>query len=143
MGLLVIFALWIFYHDMGLTGKVRIDKWLWAVRVYKTRSMAAEACRKGRIIINSTEVKPSHEVKTGEIIFVRKLPVVYTLRVIELVQNRLPSQRVREFMEDITSPDELEKLRIKDMTFFKRDRGTGRPTKKERRLLDNITNSDK
>ena len=123
---------------MPTPDKVRIDKWLWAVRIFKTRSLAAEACKKGRVIINSMEVKPSREVKTGETIFVRKLPVVYTIRVVGLVENRLPAQRVKEFMEDLTSPEELDKLRIKETTFFKRDRGTGRPTKKERRLLDDI-----
>lgn len=106
--------------------------------MFKTRSMAAEACKKGRIIINGSEVKPSHEVKTGEIIFVRKLPVIYTLKVKELVHNRLPAHRVVEFVEDLTSPEEVDKLKIKDTAFFTRDRGAGRPTKKERRLLDNI-----
>jgi ribosome-associated heat shock protein Hsp15 len=123
--------------------KVRIDKWLWAIRVFKTRSLAAEACKKGRIIINGMAVKPSHEVKTGEIIFVRKLPVVYTLEVKGLVVNRLPAQRVKEFMNDLTSPEEIEKLRIKDTAFFKRDRGEGRPTKRDRRLIDNIINNKK
>ncbi|HJZ39794.1 MAG TPA: RNA-binding S4 domain-containing protein [Bacteroidales bacterium] len=125
---------------MSTSDRVRIDKWLWAVRIYKTRSLAAEACKKGRIIINSMEVKPSHEVKPGETIFIRKLPVVYTIRVTGLVENRLPAQRVKEFMDDLTSPEELDKLRIKETTFFKRDRGAGRPTKKERRLLDDIIN---
>ncbi len=104
--------------------------------------MAADACHKGRIIINGTEVKPSHEVKPGEIIFVRKLPVIYTLLVRGLVHNRLPAQRVKEFVDDLTSPEELEKLKINERSFFKRDRGTGRPTKKERRLLDNIINTN-
>jgi ribosome-associated heat shock protein Hsp15 len=126
-----------------VTERVRIDKWLWAMRIYKTRSMATEACRKGRIIINGSEVKPSHEVKQGETIFVRKLPIVYTVRVKELIHNRLPAQRVKDFMDDLTSPEELEKLKISDSAFFKRDRGTGRPTKKERRLIDDIINSDK
>ena len=127
---------------MSTSERVRIDKWLWAVRIYKTRGLAAEACKKGRIIINGMEVKPSREVRPGETIFVRKLPVVYTIRVTGLVENRLPAMRVKEFMEDLTSPEELDKLRIKDATFFKRDRGAGRPTKKDRRLLDDITNSD-
>ena len=113
------------------------------MRLYKTRSLATEACKKGRIIISGMEVKPSHEVKPGETIFVRKLPVVYTIRVKELINNRLPAQRVKDYMEDLTSPEELEKLKINDGVFFKRDRGTGRPTKKERRLLDDIINSDK
>jgi ribosome-associated heat shock protein Hsp15 len=128
---------------MTAAEKVRIDKWLWAVRIYKTRSLAADACKKGRIIINGTEVKPSHEVKPGEIVFVRKLPVIYTLQVRSLVHNRLPAQRVKEFVDDLTSPEELDKLKINDMAFFKRNRGAGRPTKKERRLLDNIINSSK
>jgi ribosome-associated heat shock protein Hsp15 len=127
---------------MSAPERIRIDKWLWAVRIFKTRSLATEACKKGRIIINNTEIKPSHEVKIGETIFVRKLPVVYTIRVSALTPNRLPAQRVREFMEDLTSPEELEKLKIKDSAFFKRDKGAGRPTKKERRLMDDIINSD-
>ncbi len=122
--------------------KVRLDKWLWAVRIYKTRSQATEACRKGRIIINGAEAKPSREIRTGDIIFIRKLPVVYTIRVTEQVANRLPAKRVHEYFDDITSPEELEKLKLKDMAFFKRDRGSGRPTKKERRLLDEIINQD-
>jgi ribosome-associated heat shock protein Hsp15 len=127
---------------MSVPEKVRIDKWLWAVRIYKTRTMAAEACKKGRIIINGMEVKPSRELKEGEIVFVRKLPVVYTLQVKELVHNRLPAQRVKEFVNDLTSPEELEKLKINEEAFFKRDRGAGRPTKKDRRLLDDIRNSN-
>jgi ribosome-associated heat shock protein Hsp15 len=118
--------------------KIRIDKWLWAMRIFKTRSLATDACRKGRIIINGNEVKPSHDVKPGETIFIRKLPVVYTVRVIAVSNNRLPAQRVKEFMEDLTSPEELEKLKINESSFFRRDKGSGRPTKKDRRLLDNI-----
>jgi ribosome-associated heat shock protein Hsp15 len=105
--------------------------------------MATEACRKGRIIINGSEVKPSHEVKLGESIFIRKLPVIYTIRVKELVNNRLPAQRVKDYMDDLTSTEELGKLKISDNAFLKRDSGAGRPTKKERRLLDDIINSDK
>jgi len=128
---------------MSLSEKVRIDKWLWAVRIYKTRSQASEACRKGRIMIDGMEVKPSRIVKTGDTLFIRKLPVVYTIRVKGLVENRLPAQRVREFAEDLTSAEELERLKLKDMVFFKRDKGAGRPTKKERRLLDDIIKRDK
>jgi ribosome-associated heat shock protein Hsp15 len=125
---------------MEKSGKVRIDKWLWAIRIYKTRSQASEACKMGRILISGMEVKPSREIRIGDVLFIRKLPVIYTLRVIALVENRLPASRVREFAEDLTSVEELEKLKIKDTAFFKRDRGTGRPTKKERRLLDDIIN---
>ena len=127
---------------MAVTERVRIDKWLWAVRIYKTRSMATEACKKGRIIINGFEVNPSHEVKLGEAVFIRKLPVVYTIRVKELVNHRLPAQHVKDYMDDLTSPEELEKLKIGDNAFFKRDSGAGRPTKRERRLLDDIVNSN-
>ncbi len=123
---------------MEAAERYRIDKWLWVVRLFKTRTLAAEACKKGRIIINGIEVKPSHEVKTGEIILVRKLPVVYTVKVKALTHNRLPAQKVNDYMEDLTSPEELEKLKLADSTFFKRDRGSGRPTKKDRRLLDNL-----
>lgn len=122
--------------------KVRIDKWLWAVRIYKTRSLAADACHKGRIIINGQEAKPSHEVRPGQVILVRKLPVVYTLKVKCLVYKRLPAQKIKEYFDDLTSPEELEKLKIRDSVFFKRDRGAGRPTKKQRRLLDSLINSD-
>jgi ribosome-associated heat shock protein Hsp15 len=125
---------------MSLSEKVRIDKWLWAVRIYKTRSQASEACKKGRILIDGFEVKPSRIVKIGDILFIRKLPVVYTIRVKELVENRLPAVRVKEFAEDLTSAEELAKLSIKDSAFFTRDKGTGRPTKKERRLMDDIIN---
>jgi ribosome-associated heat shock protein Hsp15 len=125
---------------MDLPGKMRIDKWLWAVRLFKTRSLATEACKKGRIIIQGVEVKPSREVKPGETILVRKLPLVYTIKVTALTHNRLPAARVKEFMDDITSPEELEKLKINDHAFFIRDKGTGRPTKKDRRLMDDLIN---
>jgi ribosome-associated heat shock protein Hsp15 len=125
---------------MSITEKVRIDKWLWAVRIYKARSQATEACKKGQIIINGMEVKPSREVKPGDIVFIRKLPVIYTVRIKCVLENRLPAHRVKEYLDDLTSPEELEKLKLKDMAFFRRARGAGRPTKKERRLLDNIIN---
>ncbi|MBN2275337.1 MAG: RNA-binding S4 domain-containing protein, partial [Bacteroidales bacterium] len=116
----------------------RIDKFLWAVRVFKTRNIAAEACKKGRIIIEGIPVKPSREVKHGDIIFVRKLPVVYTFRVIQLPGNRIPAQRVPEYIENMTSVEELHKLKIRETVFYSRQKGTGRPTKKERRLLDKV-----
>jgi ribosome-associated heat shock protein Hsp15 len=127
---------------MTIIDKVRIDKWLWAVRIYKTRSQAAEACKKGRIIINGIEVKPSREVKVGDTVFIRKLPLIYTIRIKGVLEHRIPANRVKDYVDDLTSTEELEKLKLKDMAFFKRDRGTGRPTKKERRLLDNILNSN-
>lgn len=125
---------------MSLSEKVRIDKWLWAIRIFKTRSQASEACKKGRILIGGIEVKPSRLVKIGDVIFVRKLPVVYTIRVKNLTGNRLPASRVTEFAEDMTSPGDLEKLKIRDEAFFQRDKGKGRPTKKDRRLMEDMFN---
>ena len=122
--------------------KVRLDKWLWSVRIFKTRSQATEACRKGRIIINGLEAKPSRDIRLGETILIRKMPVIYTVRVKALTEKRLSAKLVHDYVEDITSAEELEKLKLKDMAFFKRDRGAGRPTKKDRRLLDGIFNQE-
>ncbi len=119
-------------------GKTRIDKWLWAVRIFKTRSQASEACRKGRIIINGIQVKPSRDIKAGEIILIRKPPAVYTYKVKSLLQKRQSARLARECYEDLTSVEELNKLKINETLFFKRDRGAGRPTKKERRTLDKL-----
>jgi len=127
---------------MPLNHKVRLDKWLWAVRMYKTRSQSTDACRKGLVVINGSEAKPSREIHPGNTIFIRKPPVIYTIRVRETIEKRLPAKRIHEFVDDLTSPEELEKLKIKDMTFIKRDRGAGRPTKKERRQLDEIIKQD-
>lgn len=118
--------------------KYRIDKFLWAVRIYKTRSLASEACKKGRIIIDNIQVKPSREVKKGDTILIRKLPVIYTIRVKELTDNRIPARRVPEFIDDLTSIEELEKLKVNNSVFYTREKGSGRPTKKERRILDKI-----
>jgi len=119
-------------------GKTRIDKWLWAVRIFKTRSQASEACRKGRIIINGMQVKPSRDIKAGEIILIRKPPAVYTYKVKSLLQKRQSAPLARECYEDLTSVEELNKLKISESLFFRRDRGAGRPTKKERRILDKL-----
>ncbi len=118
--------------------KVRVDKWLWAVRIYKTRSLATEACKKGRVIIDDVQVKPSREIKTGDIILVRKLPVVYTYKVKDVLEKRLSARLVQDYIEDLTSVEELNKLNINETVFVKRDRGTGRPTKKERRVIDRM-----
>ncbi len=117
---------------------MRIDKWLWSVRVYKTRNQATEACKKGRVLVNSQEAKPSKEMHIGETILIRKLPVIYTYKILGIPGNRLSAKLVKEFVEDLTSPEELEKLKINDSFFVKRDPGTGRPTKRERRVLDNL-----
>lgn len=118
--------------------KVRIDKWLWAVRLFKTRSIAADACNKGRVLINNTTAKPSKELNGDETITVRKPPVIYTYKIKALVKNRLPAKLVPDYIEDLTSVEELDKLKIKETFFVQRDRGTGRPTKKERRIMDKL-----
>jgi ribosome-associated heat shock protein Hsp15 len=123
---------------MNPTDKHRIDKFLWAVRVFKTRSLAAEACKKGKVIIEGFPVKASREVKKGDIILVRKLPLIYTFKVKELLENRVSAKRVPEFVEDLTSVEELDKLKVRDTVFYSREKGKGRPTKKDRRLLDGV-----
>jgi len=119
---------------------VRIDKFLWSVRVFKTRSIASDECRKGRISINNVQVKPSRVITKNEVIAVRKPPVVFTYRVIEPIENRVGAKLVDQFVEDITTEDEKAKLDIKQsIATAYRDKGTGRPTKKERRLIDKLS----
>ncbi len=118
---------------------IRIDKFLWSVRIYKTRSIASDECRKGRIFINNIQVKPSRIVIINEIITVKKPPVNYSYRVIEPIENRVGAKLVAQFIEDLTPEEEKLKLEIGQsggMVF--RDKGTGRPTKKERRLIDRL-----
>lgn len=118
---------------------LRIDKWLWAVRIYKTRSDAADACRTNRVLINDAYTKPSREVRVGDIVSIKKLPVVFSFRVLELVSNRQPAKNIPSFAENITPQSELDKLNIpRETVFISRDRGTGRPTKKERRDIEEL-----
>ena len=117
---------------------VRIDKYLWAVRLYKTRTLATEACKKGRVSMDDMPAKPSRTVKAGDVIQVRKMPVNYSYRVKDPIEKRVGAKLVDQYVEDITSQEELQKLEMQDDFFVKRDRGAGRPTKKERRLLDDI-----
>ena len=117
---------------------VRIDKYLWAVRLYKTRTLATEACKKGRISVDDMPAKPSRGISAGDIIEVKKMPVVHSYRVLDPIEKRVGAKIVDKFVEDITPQKELQKLDMQDDFFMKRDRGTGRPTKKERRLLDDI-----
>lgn len=118
---------------------VRIDKFLWSVRLYKTRSIASDECRKGRILINNIQVKPSRVVLKNEIITVKKPPVIYTYRVIEPVENRVSAKLVESLIEDLTTEEEKSKLDMRQSvgTIY-RDKGTGRPTKKERRVIDKL-----
>ena len=119
--------------------EIRIDKFLWSVRLYKTRSIASDECRKGRIFINDIQVKPSRSVLKNEILTVKKPPVNYSYRVIEPIENRVGAKLVAQFIEDLTPEEEKLKLEIgKSGGMVYRDKGTGRPTKKERRLIDRI-----
>jgi len=115
----------------------RIDKWLWAARVFKTRSVAADACKNGRIIINGVSVKPSHIIKTGEMIHVRKPPVTYSYKVLKCIEQRVGAKSLPEIYENVTDTKQYELLEMSRISgFVDRARGTGRPTKKERRVLD-------
>ena len=122
---------------------VRIDKWLWAVRIYKTRSDAAEACRTGKVTVGGSEAKPSKELKEGDLLTVKKVPIMrYSYKVLALVERRLPAKDVPTYCLDITPQEELDKLNAPKETFFVvRDRGAGRPTKKERRDMDALWDS--
>jgi ribosome-associated heat shock protein Hsp15 len=119
--------------------EIRIDKFLWSVRIYKTRSIASDECRKGRILINDVQVKPSRNVIKGEVIIVKKPPVNYSYRIIEPIENRVGAKLVADFIEDLTPDCEKAKLDVKQAGgVIYRDKGTGRPTKKERRDIDKI-----
>ena len=118
---------------------VRIDKWLWAVRIYKTRSKATEACKKGRILIENLPAKPSREIHPGDIIEIKKAPITRKFKVLALAEKRMSAKLVDDFVEDITPPEEIELLETqKKMKWFSRKPGTGRPTKKDRRDLDDF-----
>lgn len=116
---------------------IRVDKWLWAVRIFKTRSDAAEACRNNKVMVNQTCCKPSRELRVGDIVSVRKLSVTYSFRVVGLVSNRQPAKNVPDYAENVTPQSELDKLNIPmETVFISRDKGTGRPTKKDRRDIE-------
>ena len=122
--------------------EVRLDKYLWSIRVYKTRSEATTACNGGKVRLNGADVKPSKAVKVGDTIVVRKGAVTYTYKVNALIDKRQGAKLVSEFAENQTPQEELDKLRAPVETFFlKRDRGAGRPTKKDRRQMDSLWDS--
>ncbi len=122
--------------------EVRIDKWLWAMRIFKTRTIATEACKKGRVLMGGVAVKPSRTIKTGDVIDVRKPPVTYSFRVKALTQNRLGAKLVPDYMENITPKSELDLLDIVKISgFIDRRKGLGRPTKREGRELAQFTES--
>lgn len=119
--------------------EVRIDKYLWSIRVYKTRSEATDACKGGKVRVNGGDIKPSKPVKVGDVIVARKGTVSYTYKVIQLIDKRQGAKLVPVYAENLTPAEELAKLRAPVETFFlKRDRGAGRPTKKDRRQMEDL-----
>lgn len=123
--------------------EVRIDKWLWAVRLFKTRTLAVEACKKGRVMILGTNIKPSRMIMVGDVIQIKKPPITYSFKVLDLSEKRMGAKLVPEFMEDATPQSEYDILELSKVSgFIDRDRGAGRPTKKDRRdLVDFIDDS--
>ena len=116
---------------------IRLDKYLWAVRVFKTRSDAADAIRNNRVMVNNAYAKPSRDVQVGDVITVKKMPVTYSYKVVDLVSSRQGAKNVPQYCLNITPQEELDKLSTPRETIFVfRERGTGRPTKKERREID-------
>ena len=115
----------------------RIDKWLWAARIFKTRSIAADACKNSRVTINGVNVKPSHMAKAGETVSVKKPPVIYSFRILQCIELRVGAKLIPNIYENVTDPKQYEILEMSRISgFVDRARGTGRPTKKERRSLD-------
>lgn len=120
--------------------EVRIDKWLWAVRIFKTRTIAADACKKNRVAIGNSNLKPSKMIKVGDVIDVRRPPVIYSFEVLGLYDKRMGAKLVPDFMKNVTSIEALEVLEMEKMSgFVDRARGTGRPTKKDRREMEDFT----
>ena len=117
----------------------RIDKWLWAARVFKTRSLAADACKNSRVTINGINVKPSHTIKVGETICVKKSPITYSYKVLKCIEQRVGAKLIPEIYENVTDAKQYELLEMSRISgFINRARGTGRPTKKDRRALDSF-----
>lgn len=120
--------------------EARLDKWLWAARIYKTRTLAADACKNSRVTINGAQAKPSRMVKPGDEVGVKKSPVTYTFRVKQAIEKRVGARLLPEVLDNITAPEQYELLEMSRISgFIDRARGTGRPTKKDRRALDEFT----
>lgn len=121
-------------------GEVRVDKWLWATRIFKTRSIATDACKKGRVTMSGVTVKPSHTVKIGDVIVVRKPPISYSFEVLGLIENRVGAKLVPDYLKNVTPKEQYDLLELTRISgFVNRQKGTGRPTKKEGRELAKFT----
>ena len=119
--------------------EARIDKWLWAARIYKTRTLAADACKNGRITINGAQTKPSRTVKAGDKVGVKKPPIIYTFLVKQPIEKRVGAKLLPDILENVTTPEQYELLEMSRISgFVDRARGTGRPTKKDRRAIDDF-----
>lgn len=123
--------------------EVRIDKWMWATRIFKSRTIAVEACKKGRVMINNVTVKPSRLIRRGEVLQVRKPPIIYSFKVLQLADKRMGAKLVENFLANVTTADQYEILeQQKIIGYINRSKGAGRPTKKDKRDLDNFTEGD-
>lgn len=120
-----------------MSDTARIDKWLWAARIFKTRSIAATACKNGRVTVNGVNVKPAHIIKQGETVSVKKPPITYSFKILKCIEQRVGAKLLPEIYENVTEAKQYELLEMSRISgFVDRARGTGRPTKKERRSLD-------
>ncbi len=121
--------------------EARLDKWLWAARIFKTRTIAAAACKKGQVSMKGVQLKASRTIKIGDIIDVRKPPVTYSFKVLQAIERRVGAKLIPEILENVTTPEQYELLEMSRISgFVNRARGTGRPTKKDRRALEEFTN---
>lgn len=122
--------------------EARLDKWLWSARIFKTRSIAADACKNGRVSVNGVLVKPSRMVKAGDTVAVRKPPVTYSFKILQPIEQRVGAKLLPDIYENVTTPDQYELLEMNRISgFVDRARGTGRPTKKDRRAMDAFVDS--
>lgn len=120
--------------------EARVDKWLWAARIFKTRSLAAQACKKGQVTMGGAQLKPSRTLKVGDVVSVRKSPITYSFKVLQTLEHRVGAKLIPEVLENVTAPEQYELLEMSKMSgFINRARGMGRPTKKDRRSLDAFT----
>ena len=123
--------------------EVRIDKWMWATRIFKTRTIAAEACKKNRVMIQGANVKASRMIKVGDVIQVRKPPITYSFKVLEVTERRMGAKMVPQYLENVTTADQYEILELNRISgFVDRAKGMGRPTKKDRRELEQFAGPD-
>ncbi len=124
-------------------GTIRIDKWLWAVRVFKTRNQSADACRGGKVKVDGQKVKPSKEVKEGDVVEIQQGIFKKKLKILKAAKNRVSAKLVPDLAEDLTPAEEYEKMELlRQLNYEKRNRGAGRPTKKERREIERLKGED-